>query len=134
MTDTQATLLALVKSALFGTAYTLSDGVDVPAVLAAARAHGATALAYYGAVNCGVDASSEAMRDAFARVCRELLVGERQTADVACLAEELRQCGADFMPLKGSIIRSLYPKQEMRSMGDADILIKISKWQSWVVW
>ena len=39
------------------------------------------------------------------------------------VSEKFEENGIDFMPLKGSVIRSLYPKQEMRSMGDADVLI-----------
>lgn len=128
MTDTQNALLTLIKSALTGAVYALPQSFDVHAVLATARAHGATVLAYYGAVNCGVDASSEAMRDAFARVCRELLVGERQTAEVARLAEKLRESGADFMPLKGVRLKKHYPKPEMRRMSDADILIKCEQY------
>lgn len=33
--------------------------------------------------------------------------------------------GIDYMPLKGSILKDLYPRHEMRMMGDADILIRM---------
>ena len=117
-----------MKSALLETAYDLTGSVDMNAVFTTARAHGATALAYYGAINCGVDASSEVMRDAFSRVCRELLVAERQTADVASLTKKLAEIGVDFMPLKGVHLKKLYPKSEMRRMSDADILVKIDQY------
>lgn len=128
MTDTHAHLLLLIKSALLNESYTLPESFDAASVFATANAHGATALAYYGALNCGVNGTDEAMREAFARVCREILVGERQTADVECLMRALDECGADFMPLKGVHLKKHYSKPEMRRMSDADILIKVEQY------
>ena len=110
VTDTQKVLITLIKSALFEVTYELPEAFNVSEILSLAYKHGATALAYYGAVNCGVSASDESMRGAFARVCRELLVGERQMADVAHLTKKLSEIGADFMTLKGVHLKKLYPK------------------------
>ncbi len=124
MTDTQKALITLVKSAIFEAAYELPEAFSVSDALSLAHKHGIVVLAYYGAVNCGVDSSCEVMRDAFARVCRELLVGERQMADIKCLVNKFCEIGAHNMPLKGARLKGNYPKQEMRRMSDADILIK----------
>lgn len=128
MTDAQKNLLLLIKSALTSEKYTLPADFDAASVFAIAKAHGATALAYYGALNCGVDSACEAMREAFSRVCREILVGERQTADVKEIIGALNNCGADFMPLKGVNLKKNYPRPEMRRMSDADILVKIEQY------
>lgn len=128
MTDTHAHLLLLIKSALTNEKYTLPAAFDAASVFAAAKAHGATVLAYYGALNCSVDSTCEAMREAFSRVCREMLVGERQTADVEALMRALDECGADFMGLKGVHLKKHYLRQEMRRMSDADILVKMDQY------
>ena len=128
MTDRQHALLLLIKSALTGDSYALPTDFDAANTFADARTHGVTALAYYGALGCGVDARSDVMRDAFARVCRELLVGERQTAELSRLTAALDEHSIDYMPLKGAHLKKLYPKPEMRRMSDADVLVKTEQY------
>jgi hypothetical protein len=36
----------------------------------------------------------------------------------------------DYLPLKGSIMKHLYPRHELRMMGDADILIRVEQYDS----
>ena len=43
------------------------------------------------------------------------------------LEKELADNKIKFMPLKGSVLRSFYPKQKMRQMSDVDILYDYSK-------
>ena len=34
--------------------------------------------------------------------------------------------GIDYLPLKGYNLKKLYPKPELRTMGDADVLIRLA--------
>lgn len=43
-------------------------------------------------------------------------------SEVESIEKELKKNQIKFMPLKGSVIRSFYPKQKMRQMSDVDIL------------
>ena len=80
------------------------------------------ALAYQGAVNCGVS-HQELMQKLFAHYYKAMLYSERQMLAIENLFQAFEQSGIPYMPLKGCNMKKLYPKAELRSMGDADILI-----------
>lgn len=55
-----------------------------------------------------------------------IVSGIRQTVlceKIKSIFAEFNNCKIDYLPLKGLILRDLYPKRELRTMGDADILI-----------
>ena len=128
MTTQQQGLITLVRSALTGQAYPLPADFDLADALAQAKRHGITALAFYGACNCGIDANTPAMQQAFLLVCRGISIAEKQNAEADNLLRMLEDQGIDHLPLKGLQNRKLYPKPEMRSMGDADILIRTEQY------
>ena len=74
MTTQQQGLITLVRSALTGHAYPLPADFDLADALAQAKRHGITALALYGACNCGIDANTPAMQQAFLLVCRGISI------------------------------------------------------------
>ena len=80
------------------------------------------ALAYQGAVNCGI-AQQEMMQKLFAYYCKMMLRSERQMMALETIFEAFERNGIPFMPLKGCNMKKIYPKPELRAMGDADILI-----------
>lgn len=124
MTEQQNILLSLIKSALTGKALSLPESFDVPDIFRIAEKHGVDMMAYYGALNCGVDSSTEIMHKELKLVYRNVCFGESQMSEVYRLMEEFEARGISHMPLKGVLLKPLYPHPEMRRMGDADILIK----------
>ena len=128
MTTQQQGLILLVRSALTGQACPLPTDFDLADALAQAKRHGITALAFYGACNCGADANIPAMQQAFLLVCRGISIAEKQNTEADSLLRMLEDNRIDHLPLKGLCNRRLYPKPEMRSMGDADILIRTEQY------
>ena len=116
-------VISLVKSAFTGEKAELPDNFDFAQAYALAKSHRVIPLLYYGIVNSGIELEAELNNKYFAATCQSIAVGEKQKFELSNLSTEFEKNGIDFMPLKGSVIRSLYPKQEMRSMGDADVLI-----------
>ena len=57
------------------------------------------------------------------QIVKMLLRSEHQMRAIDHLFEAFEQNGIVYMPLKGCNIKKLYPKPELRSMGDVDILI-----------
>lgn len=49
---------------------------------------------------------------------------ERQDFELSRMCEALEEAGIDFIPLKGAIMRGLYPEPWMRTSCDIDILVK----------
>ncbi|MBQ7642613.1 MAG: nucleotidyltransferase family protein [Clostridia bacterium] len=48
----------------------------------------------------------------------------RQTCELKRLCTAFEDKGIDYMPLKGSILKNLYPSTDKRTMGDIDVLIR----------
>jgi len=52
----------------------------------------------------------------------------RQLKSVEALYAAFDQAQVDYLPLKGCIMKPMYPKAELRAMNDADILIKVDQY------
>lgn len=125
MMDTlQQTVLALIRSAVTGQARPLPEEADLGAVQTLARKHQIENLVYYGAVNCGLDPEQPVMKELFLSTCRCLYKDQRQNQQLEKLLKAFADAGIDHLPLKGVLLKGLYPRSDMRLMGDADILIR----------
>ena len=130
MTEQQSTLILLIKSALTGEAHTLPDEADLTEVFQIAKRHGVDVMAYYGALLCGVSKNAEPIREELMRVYQSISVSETQLASVRRIMDEFEARGVRHMPLKGVLLKRLYPYAEMRGMGDADILIDCAQYET----
>ena len=122
----QKDIVTLLRSAVTGETLPLSDEFDLEKVTPYIRKHHILPLVYEGARLCGV--TSPAMTRLFAGYCRAVQVSEGQMAELEKLFRAFEEAGIDYMPLKGSRMKSLYPKAELRMMGDADVLIRVEQY------
>lgn len=125
--DLQKDIILLTKSAITGEKYTLSKDFDLDEIFKVAKRHSVIPMIYYGALNCGVDASNEKMQKTFFDICAHIAYNEKQMWEINNLFETFDKEKIAYIPLKGTILKPLYPKSEMRSMSDADILIKTNE-------
>ena len=125
----QKGLITLIKSALNNEVQKLPENFSLEGVVDVAREHQISPIIYYGALNCGIDKNSEAMKKLFENSFPLVIIDEqqRQALDALCQAFEANEI--EYMPLKGSVLKSLYPWTEMRAMGDIDILIKTEQYE-----
>lgn len=128
MNTTQQGILALLKSAVTEQPQPLPDGFDIEAAYPLILRHHMVTLAYDGAVRCGISPQLPAMRRLFQGYCKALLVSEGQLRELGRLFNAFEENGIDYMPLKGCNMKSLYPKPELRMMGDADVLIRLEQY------
>lgn len=56
--------------------------------------------------------------------CVALISSERQLELIQSISQAFEENGIDHMPVKGTLMKALYPDHAMRYMCDADILIK----------
>ena len=129
MNTAQKSVIALMKSALTGQAQPLPESFSMDEVLRCMKYHHIDALIYEGATLCGVDATTPAMRTLFARYCKSVQVSVRQMREVARVFRIFEENGIAYMPLKGCNLKALYPRPELRAMGDADILIRVEQYE-----
>lgn len=130
MTEQQRVLILLLKSALSGESYKLPENVDLAEVFRVAKGHGVDVMAYYGALHCGVDKNSQVMREQRIRTYQNVAASEMQMTEIGRVLEAFEAHGIEHMPLKGTLLKSMYPEAEMRKMGDADILIKVEQYDT----
>ena len=124
MNSTQAGVLLIIKSALTGEKYTLPNDFDLAQAAKIARKHQIIALFYYGALNCGISDALPEMQTLFMQTCSLISLSERQNFEINRLFKLFEENKIDYLPLKGTLLKRMYPKSEMRIMSDADILIR----------
>ena len=124
----QKGMVVLIYSGLTGERMPLPEGFDLEEAYPQLVRHQVTPLCYVGAVNCGVDKSLPVMRKLFQSYCRSMQhsEGQMKAVEAVCAAFDAGQ--VDYMCLKGSRLKKLYPKPELRLMGDADILIRTGQY------
>lgn len=128
MEATKQGVIHLLKSAITGEAYPLPENFDLDKEYPALKVHHMDALLYEGAVRCGISRGTPVMRMLFQKYCQHLLVSEGQQRQVTRITAAFEENNIDYLPLKGCRMKSLYPKPELRYMGDADILIRMEQY------
>lgn len=124
MNIAQKGVLTLIKSAIEEKSYPLPEGFSINEAYDFIIKHGIMMTAYDGAVRCGISASEPAMQKLFKIYIANMFQSEKQMKAVSSVCFAFDENGIDYLPLKGCNIKSLYPKPELRPMGDADILIR----------
>lgn len=124
----QTGVVTLLKSAVTQQGYPLPDGFDLEAVYPKLKRHHMAALIYEGAVLCGIAEEMPVMQQLFQSYCKSMVVSERQMQEISRIFQAFAENGIDYLPLKGCNMKTLYPKPELRGMGDADILIRMEQY------
>lgn len=124
----QQQALALIKSALTGETCTLSQTPDMDALLQLAGKHKIGALMYHALHNAGYDAEP-ATQKLFFHCCQYIAVSERQMAMLEQVFAAFDAHRIDYLPLKGVLLKEIYPSPEMRRMSDADILFRREQYE-----
>ena len=124
----QRGMMTIIKSALSGAEGSLPEEFNFAQAASVAKKHGIVALFYYGALRCGIEKSDPLMRELFFHTCQAISVSEQQLSAATRIFECFDEAGIDYMPLKGTLLKGIYPKSEMRTMGDADILIRTEQY------
>lgn len=126
MQDSYKILFSVIRSALTGTAVDPEPfrglDVDYQALLKLSVKHQITPLVFQGLYTITGDFPGiEKYYDVtFSLMCHD----QNQMRCLAQICRLFGDNGIDYMLLKGSSIKSLYPATEMRIMGDIDILIR----------
>ena len=98
------------------------DKMNLSGVFAVAKAHSLTAIAAYALESAGI--YDNAFEEEKNKAIRKEIILDAEREKVLA---ELGKAGIWYMPLKGIIIKDLYPQIGMRQMCDNDILFNKSK-------
>lgn len=123
-------IITLLKSAILQQSMPLPEDFQLEEAAKLIKTHQMTTLIYEGALCCGISQQEPFLRKLFAPYCKMLQISERQLQALNRLYRAFEEYNIDYMPLKGSKMKALYPKPELRVMGDADILIRTEQYDS----
>lgn len=122
--ESKNAVIKVLYAALTGEKQQLDGDFDIKVLVDVANKHKIVPMIYYGALNCGISDSEPLMQQLFIATCRSVAISQQQTFYLNEIFKAFDESGVEYMPLKGTLLKEIYPKSEMRTMGDADILIK----------
>lgn len=129
MNDTQRGILNLIRSALTGHALPLPEGFSMEDAEVLIQRHQIEGIAYEGAVLCGIPKTDPVMSRLFQKYCQLMIRSNSQFNALNKLFAAFEENGIDYLPVKGCILKELYPNPAMRTMGDADVLIRMEQYE-----
>ena len=129
MNELQLGVISLVKSALSGEKVSLPETFDWERALHLAKKHQIVPMLCYGVQNSELSAPAEVMMKLEIETVKNLVVSENQLRAINKIYNAFDKNEIHYMPLKGSLLKFVYPTPELRPMGDADILIKIEQYE-----
>lgn len=129
MDTIQKGIITLIKSAVTQQPLSLPEGFSMAEACPQILRHSLTTLCYDGAVRCGIPKTEPVMHQLFVGYCKALQTSEGQLRQIGKICKAFDENGIDYMPLKGSNMKHLYPAPELRTMGDADILIRVGQYE-----
>lgn len=129
MNTTQRGIVTLLKSAVTEEKLPLPEDFSLEQAEEIARKQSLLPLIYQGAYNCGISADSAWMERYRMDYYRILMHSKQQMRFVERIFKRFEEADIDYMPLKGVLLKNLYPQPEMRMMGDADILIRTGQYE-----
>lgn len=130
MTSFQKYIIALIKSALFNQNGAVEEIGGWDEIWDLAYKHQIASIIYYGVVNSKADIPEEYYKKLQDYTFKNLFVDRKQTYTIKCLEKEFRHYKIDYMLLKGSVLKQIYPKTDMRTMSDIDILIHSNQYDT----
>lgn len=124
--DTKEALFYIIKKSVFGYEDGLSglEECDLSDVYRLAKAHSLTHIVGFFAAGNGTAADDELLRTLKKDLNAAVLRDSKHDYVRGITFEILKKAGISFVPLKGAVIRELYPETWMRTSCDIDILVK----------
>lgn len=128
MNDFQKGIISLIKAALTESQADSSVKLSYEEVFRFAEGQQMVALLYYGASTQPDFLTHPVYGPFFERFCSYLAHHADQLDTVERVYQAFDQAGISYLPVKGTILKEMYPSPEMRTMADADILIRMEEY------
>lgn len=126
MNKKNACILHIIRSA-FDEAISIDkskyDDCDFINILEISLDHNITSLIYEGISKSGILIDDDLNKLFKQRVIFEYVKSENQIANYKKISYMLEENNIEYIPLKGITMKSIYPKPELRRMGDIDIYV-----------
>ncbi len=119
--------LNIIKSAITARAMVISPELISDGFWELTSKHRIATMVYYGLYYCCVSADENTQKILCQHSFIDAVIDEKQNYWYNKITKNFEEAGIKYLPLKGISIKKLYPKSEIRRMGDIDILIESSR-------
>lgn len=126
--SSQCAILALIRSAITKEPAIISQDFDFESAYSIGISHQIVSLLYYGIRNSGIILPAAIKKKFFRTTVQMIVQSENQKMEIDKIFETFEQSGIQYMPLKGTVLKEIYPSSDIRTMGDADILIRTDQY------
>lgn len=116
-------MIKLIRYVLNGDISDLTEQIDFERLFVLGRNHGVENMLYVGLKDLKIDVPAETMRKFKTAYEMQIMVEATQALELEAIGEAFEEAGIDYIPLKGSVIKYLYPMPDYRKCSDIDILI-----------
>lgn len=125
MTETAQFMFRLIRSVLKNESVPSDEAaVDWKWMFSIAEQHNIVSILAYG-IRKGGYCLPEPWQAFFKQhLYAHLFMAEQQTQEFTAVFEEFEKQHLDYMPVKGILLRHLYPSPDMRRIADVDVLIR----------
>lgn len=119
-----AYLIELIRNVLNNKKTEYREDVDYKKLFNIAKMHTLVIYLYYGLKDYNIPVLSDLLKKAYSENIYKTAVQEAEKENII---NELEKNGIKYMPLKGSVLKYLYPSVDMRTMCDFDCLFDKAK-------
>ena len=116
-------LVSLISSVMEGSAPFFEESMDISALVALAKKHSVENLLAYALLDADISLTEELRQHLGRYRDKALMQDVHQQMDYEQLCKAFSQNGIKFIPLKGILLKALYPQTDYRTMSDIDILV-----------
>ncbi|MGN0162762.1 MAG: nucleotidyltransferase family protein [Candidatus Ornithomonoglobus sp.] len=116
--------IKLIRYVLNGDVPELPDNIDFEKLFSFGRSHGVENMLYIGLRDLNINVPEQTMKKFKTAYEMQIMLEATQALELEAIGEAFEEAGIDYVPLKGSVIKYLYPMPDYRKSGDIDILIK----------
>lgn len=129
MNDFERDVVSVIRSALDESYTSIVNNINPEEIFEFSVKQQIVSLIYYGLKKSQGDAAKKISDKLFQSMVLLLNQSEKQIYESKRLFDELESKGIRYTPLKGIILKELYPCSDMRQMGDVDLLIDNSRYK-----
>ncbi len=128
MKTSHRAVIDLVKASLTGEAAALGEDTDWTELCLTGHRHGILPMLYCGALASGAVLPGKIGPFLKKSTLDSACVDQRQRQELDRIEESFQRENIDYLLLKGTVLKKIYPQPELRIMGDADILIRVEQY------
>lgn len=130
MNSSQIAVINLIKSAVTGEKAFIPEEFDFEEIVTVSKNHQIAPLLYYGIINSEIKIQDAVFTHIEKLAYQSIAITQNQTYELNRICDAFDENGIDYMPLKGTVIKDIYPESGQRAMSDIDILVKIEQYKT----